>query len=193
MIFTHLLRNAFLCALASLALFSSGAVAKDPPNWKVDSARSKIEFKSSFGGDAFTGRFKRWSANIKFDPADLAHSSVVATIDLRSAATGDSSRDTSLPEKDWFYAAKFPVAKFQSNRFRKLGGNRYEAIGTIEIRGVKKPLNLPFQLSIKGDNALMRAQVNINRLLFGVGQGQFGSPDSVPANVSVNLIVAAKK
>ncbi|MBB6123424.1 YceI family protein [Sphingobium subterraneum] len=180
-------------ALSALTWAPLPGEAKSPAVWKMNSARSKVEFRSSFGGDAFTGQFKRWNARILFDPTDLAHSSVAATIDLASAATGDSSRDTSLPEKDWFYVAKFPTAKFVSTSFRALGGNRYEAAGTLEIRGIKKPLKLPFQLDIKGNVAVMRAQVAVNRLLFGVGQGQFADPQSIPANVAVNLIVTAQK
>lgn len=192
MTFTPLVRAAMVVALSTSLLAPGFAMAK-PPLWKVNSARSKVEFRSSMGGDAFSGQFRRWDAQIVFDPADLAHSSVVATIDLASAFTGDSSRDSSLPEQDWFYVAKFPHAKFVSNNFRKIGGNRYEAVGTLEIRGVRKPLKLPFQLDIKGNVAVMRSQVNINRLLFGVGQGQFADPKSIPANVGLNLIVTAQK
>lgn len=66
-------------------------------------------------------------------------------------------------------------------------------MGTLEIRGVKKPLRLPFQLDIKGNAAVMRSQVNINRLLFGVGQGQFADPKAIPANVGLALLVTAQK
>jgi len=193
MIKTLFSRVGLLLLAAGMFISPAATFAAGPPQWKVDRAQSRVEFASSFGGAPFTGQFRRWNARIGFDPADLAHSSVVAIIDLGSAATGDQSRDSALPEQDWFYVVKFPTAKFQSNRFRKIAANRYEAIGTLTLRGVSKPLRLPFDLVIKGNVAVMKARLDINRLAFGVGQGQFADPSSIPANVVLNLLVTARK
>src|SRR5690349_17692260 len=72
------------------------------PAWTVDSASSRITFASSFSGTAFTGSFRRWNAQIRFDPVNLAGSRVLATIDMGSANTGSPDRDQSLPSDDWF-------------------------------------------------------------------------------------------
>ena len=57
----------------------------------------------------------------------------------------------------------------------------------LTIRGVAKPLTLPFTLAITGAAAKMNAAVALNRLAFGVGQGEWKATDTVPAGVTVNV------
>jgi polyisoprenoid-binding protein YceI len=181
-----------------LALVLGLCVAATPtlaaaPAWTVNKAASSVRFSSAFNGAAFTGAFGRWDAQIRFDPKQLAASSVTATIDVASAATGDKDRDQGLPSDDFFAAAKFPRATFAANTFKDLGGGRYQAIGQLTIRGVSKPLTLPFTLAITGANARMKAQVAINRLAFGVGQNEWKSVQAIPAAVNVTIDLTAHR
>lgn len=180
-------------AIAGLMLAVAPAYAAPAQNWAVDKGASKIGFASSFDGTAFSGGFQRWDAAIRFDPNNLAGSSVLVNIDVASAATGDSGRDSALPGADWFNAKASPKATFQSSSFKALGGGRYQAIGTLTIRGVSKPLTLPFSLAITGDTAKMNATVGVNRLAFGVGQGKWKTTGVVPNSVNVTIAVTAKK
>ncbi len=178
---------------ASLGLASPASSAGGPASWTVDKASSKLGFKSSFGGDAFEGAFRRWDAQIAFDPKALAASKVVVTVDMASASTGDESRDEALPTDDWFAAKSFPRATFTSKGFKDLGGGHYQAMGDLAIRGVAKPIVLPFTLQITGAQAKMTGQVSINRTVFGVGQGQFKSAETVPLDVVVNVSLQAHR
>lgn len=184
-----------LTALAAAAVLVAAppAQAAPAPAWTVDKAASKVTFASSFDGGAFSGSFRRWDVAIRFDPANLAGSSVTATFDTASAVTGDAARDQSLPEADWFNAKAFPQATYRATSFRALGGGRYQAIGTLTLRGVTKPLTLPFTLVITGDTARMTSSVGLNRLAFGVGQNEWKTTEVVPATVTVNISLAAKR
>jgi polyisoprenoid-binding protein YceI len=51
---------------------------------------------------------------------------------------------------------------------------------------------LRFQLVVNG-TAQMRGTLTIDQRLFGVGQGQFASPDTVAAAVKVNIALIAHK
>ena len=183
----------FFPVLAVAAVLATQAWAAPAPAWNVDKGASKVAFASSFDGGAFTGAFRRWDAAIRFDPANLAGSSVKATFDMTSALTGDDGRDQALPQADWFAAAKFPKATFAATSFKALGGNRYQAVGTLTIRGVAKPLTLPFTLVITGGVAKMTASVGLNRLAFGVGQGEWKTTEVVPGTVTVNISLTAKR
>ncbi len=181
-------------ALALAAATAPLAAAAAPaPVWTVDPAASQVGFASSFTGQAFSGRFTRWTAQIRFDPKNLAGSSVTATIDTGSAVTGDKDRDSSLPSADFFDVAKFPKATFTASQFKDLGGGRYQAIGQLSIRGVAKPLTLPFTLAITGAQAKMAGAAPINRLAFGVGQGQWQSTEAIPAAVNVTVSITAHR
>jgi polyisoprenoid-binding protein YceI len=179
--------------IAAIALIAAPAVAAPAPSWTVDKARSQVAFVASMSGQAINGTFRRFDARIAFDPANLPASSVTAVIDTASAATGDASRDQSLPTPDWFNVKAFPRATFASTAFRSLGGNRYQAAGTLTIRGVARPVVLPFRLVVNGSAAQMRGSLTIDRRWFGVGQGQFASPDTVAAAVKVTVAITARK
>ena len=102
--------------LAPLALLAAPVLAappaKTPSAWTVNKGASQLGFRSSMGGQAFSGGFRRWDARIVFDPQALDRSSVTAVIDTGSATTGDSSRDEALPTDDWFGVGRFPRATF---------------------------------------------------------------------------------
>jgi len=182
-----------LLAVAVLAALAPSLALAAPPTWTVDKAASRLTFASRVGGQAFTGTFKRWDAVIHFDPKDLAHSDVAATIEIASAATGNGDRDAEIPDQDWFWTSHFPRATFVAHGFAAAGPGRYTAPGVLTIRGVAKPLTLPFTLAITGVSAKMHADVELNRLAFGVGQGEWKATDSVPAGVAVHIDIAARR
>ncbi|QJU59166.1 YceI family protein [Sphingomonas sp. AP4-R1] len=179
--------------LFATALLSAPAVAAPAPNWTLDKATSKIGFVASMNGQAIPGSFRRFDTRIAFDPANLAGSSVVAVIDTGSAATGDATRDESLPGEDWFSAKAFPRATFKASQFNAIGPNRYVANGTLTIRNTTRPVSLPFQLAVDGRQARMRGSLTLDRRWFGVGQGQFAGTEAVAANVRVDLVVNATR
>ncbi|MEI9965761.1 MAG: YceI family protein [Caulobacteraceae bacterium] len=92
------LRPFVLAAAAFAALAAAAPASAAPAHWTVDKATSKITFRSSFGGQAFEGTFRRWDANIVFDPKALAASKAVVTVDVASAATGDQNPRRGHPD-----------------------------------------------------------------------------------------------
>jgi polyisoprenoid-binding protein YceI len=184
-------RAAAIAALAFVAL-AGAAHAAPAPHWTVDPA-SKLGFTGKFGGEAFNGAFRRWTAQIAFDPRNLAGSSVQVSIDMTSATTGDNDRDSALPGPDWFAAAKFPRASFVTREIKDLGGGRFQAIGDLTIRGVSHPVALPFTLAISGDTARMNGQLAINRTAFGVGQGQWKTGETIDTQVVVGVALTAHR
>jgi polyisoprenoid-binding protein YceI len=180
-------------AIAGALLAPLAAAAAPPPAWVVDKAASSLRFTSSMAGESFTGAFRRWDADIRFDPANLPASSVTATIDVASAATGNPDRDQALPTATFLDAPAFPRATFVAHHFTALGGGRYQADGVLTLRGIGKPLSLPFTLAIQGGQAKMTGQVAINRLAFGVGQDEWKAVTTIPAAVAVSVAITARR
>jgi cytochrome b561/polyisoprenoid-binding protein YceI len=164
----------------------------DPAHWKV-SPGSTLAFSTAWSGSPVEGRFDRWKADILFGPKALDRSKVTVTIDMGSAKTGDEQRDASLPAPDWFDSAKHPSAVFTASRFTQSGEGRYVAHGTLTLRGVSKPLDLPFQLKIDGGNATMSGRASLDRVAFGVGQGEFAATDQIPAKVGIRVQLRAQR
>src|SRR4051812_9433997 len=120
----------------ALTVLSSAAAQAAPAKWAVDAAGSRLSFASRFSGDAFTGAFKRFTADIAFDPAQLPASKIVVSVDMTSVSTGDSDRDETLPTGEWFDSKKFPRATFTSTAIKAAGPGRYTATGNLNLKGV---------------------------------------------------------
>jgi polyisoprenoid-binding protein YceI len=182
---------------APVAAMAAAPVQKAAPapasGWTVNYGASRLAFTAAMSGQAINGAFRRWQAQVRFDPRNLAASEVKVDVDTGSAATGDASRDQALPTDDWFAARAFPRATFTSQRFVSLGGDRYQAIGTLSIRGVSRPVTLPFRLTITGDKAHVDGSVPIDRTAFGVGQNQWKGTEAVAARVDVHVSIDAQK
>lgn len=161
--------------------------------WIVRQSASSLGFHTAWSQGPVDGRFGKWKAAILFGPEALDTSSVDVTIDMASAKTGVDDTESALPGTDWFSVAAHPTATFKASRFRHLGGNRYEASGTLSLRGVSRPLKLPFTLSIAGDVATMTGKATIDRTVFGVGQGEWAATTDLPAAVSVTVAIKADR
>jgi len=183
---------AAIAAAAKAVKIPEATALKDPLVWTVDKT-STLGFSATWAGDAIEGQFKRWTADILFSPYALDRSRLTVSIDMSSAATGDDQRDQSLPSDDFFAAASHPKATFTATKFRKTGEDKFVADGTLDLRGVKKPVSLPFTLTIFGDTAMAHGVTTLDRTAFGVGQGEWASTDQIGGKVKVSFAITAKR
>lgn len=159
--------------------------------WKLDPAASRLGFAGTQAGSPFEGRFEQFDAEIRFDAADLAHSKVVVIIEMASAETGNAARDEAVRGADWFNVAQFPQARFETAQIRALSDDRYEADATLSIRDVTKPVRLPFSLQTTPSGTRAVGNLTINRVDYGVGQGQWAGPQVVGHDVQIRFDLRA--
>ena len=164
----------------------------EPVAWTVLGG-SSLNFTTAWSGEAVAGRFDRWTADILFSPDALNRSRVKVSIDLASVKSGDEQRDASLPSADWFDVGAHPKAIFTAERFTKTGEGRFIAHGRLSLRGVNRPLDLPFRLKIVGDRAEVSGVTSLDRTVFGVGQGEWTSTDQIPATVTIQIALKARR
>jgi len=172
---------------------SAETVVPHAGRWNILPSESYIKFSAKQTGDSFTGEFSNFFVDIIFDPDALAQAFVRAEIDMSSFDAGNSDRNGALPGKDWFYIKKFATAVFTSDNFTARGQDAYEARGQLELRGISKPLVLPFVLSIRDDRADMTGKITLNRGDFDVGQGAWATDEWVSLNVDVDVKIAATR
>ncbi len=68
--------------------------------------------------------------------------------------------------------------------------------GPCTSSGTERPLDLPFRLDIlvgEKKEAEMRAEITLNRLEYGVGQGQWQSTDTIGGPVKLSIYVKAEQ
>jgi len=167
-------------------------IAQPLADWSVASG-GRLGFTARWNGDAVAGRFGRWDADIRFSPDDLAGSRIKVTVDLASADTGDEQRDDSLKGSDFFDSGAHPKAVYTARDVRHLDGDRYEARGTLDLRGVARPATLRFTLRIDGGKAHVTGTARVDRTAFGVGQGEWAATDAIAARVDVAFSFTATR
>ena len=146
---------------------------------------SRLQFTASYEGEAFTGRFEKFDAVVRFDPAHLASSRIDVRIPLASARTDNDERDEALLSAEFFDAARSPEARYVATRFVRLKDGRFRADGVLTLRGTSKPVPLLFRLTTGATPTLVGDAV-VNRMDFGVGTGDWADLALIPNKVTVS-------
>lgn len=175
------------------AMSLGGFAVAEPTNWIVRPAESKISFSGTHAGREFTGEFRTWTAEIRFDPNDLAGSKAVIVVDLASAFTGDQTYDKTLPTADWFDVGKFAEGRFETTGFMAKADDRFEAQGTLALRGVNADVLLKFTFEEKGTTAMLSGETTLQRLDFGIGKDSDAPGNWVSLDIPISVSVVMDK
>ncbi|AJY41339.1 YceI family protein [Burkholderia humptydooensis] len=173
-------------AAASVAV-SGGAFAQ------VDVAKSKVSAVSKQMNVPTEGVFKKFSAQIRFDPAKAAQGSAQMTIDVASYDLGDQMYNDQVAGKDWFDAKTYPQATFVSTAIAPAGGSKYNVSGKLTIKGKTVPVTVPVTVTQNGAAQVFDGVLPIKRSTFNVGTGEWKDTSVVADEVQIKFhIVAAK-
>lgn len=153
--------------------------------------QSRIGFEFRQMNVPVTGRFKRFTAQMTFDPARPEASSARVEIDLASIDTGSPEADDESADRLWFNTSAYPKAVFASTRIRALGNNRYEMRGTLTLKGRSREMVVPVTYTPGKSAAAFDGAFILKRLDFGIGEGMWADVDTVANEVRVTFRIAA--
>ncbi|GKT25801.1 YceI family protein [Acidovorax sp. SUPP3334] len=178
--------------LAGLALASTALLASAPAfaQQKLVPEQSEITFVSKQMGVPVEGRFKKFDAQVAFDPAKLATSKIAFTVDTGSATLGVKESDAELPKPTWFNVPKFPQATFQSTSIKAVGAGKYEVAGKLSIKGASQDLTVPVTLAQSGATTTATGSFAIKRLAFKIGENEWADTSMVADDVQVKFKLA---
>ena len=172
--------------ILTFALFLSLTNTVFAQNWRPITAG--VSFKMKMLGTSVTGNFKGFVGTLKFDPNDLANSSLVGTVDATTIDTDNSLRNRHLKEKeDFFNVAKYPKLKMKTTKIEKEGSS-YVGYFDLTIKEITKSVRIPFIFKQEGDKATFQGSTIINRRDWAVGGGTFGMGDNVTFTITVNSV-----
>ena len=177
-----------LVSFAALALLAAAPLAFAQQT--VVPAQSEIAFVSRQMGVPVEGKFRKWNAQISFDPRKPEAGKVSFTIDTGSASFGSAETDAEVPKAEWFNAVKFPQATFQSTALKALGGNKFEVAGKLAIKGSTRDVVVPVALAQSGANTTATGAFTIKRLDFKIGEGEWADTSMVANDVQVKFKLA---
>lgn len=169
---------------AALLAFAAPAVAAD----YVQAPGSSLAFGGTYQGEAFSGGFPGFRTTLSFDPADPAGARLEVTIPLASATAGNDDYDGELRGPAFFDSARFAQARYTASGFRSLGDGRYAADGVLSLRGVERPVTLTFSWT-PGAQPVLAGRATVNRLEFGVGEGEWADTSVIPDAIAISTRV----
>jgi polyisoprenoid-binding protein YceI len=173
------------------ALIASLATAHSAwADQKMIPAQSEIRFVSKQMGVPVEGQFKKFDAQISFDPAKPEATKVTFTIDTGSATIGSPETDAELPKAAWFGVAKFPQATFQSSGVKAAGAGKLEITGKLTIKGNASDVVVPVALTQAGVVTTATGTFTIKRLIFKIGEGDWADTSMVADDVQVKFKLA---
>ncbi len=181
-----------LPVLMPVLIAAAPAAAQDAPTWAVDPENSRVGFVAIQSGDEVEGSFSAWTADIAFDP-ETATGRIEAVVQTGSVESGSRDRDDSLKGDGLLHVEAFPQARFVADKFRTTGEGAYEAIGELTLRDTTREVVLPFTLAVEGTTAEAAGELSVDRLDYGVGQGQWADTSMIGAEVRIVFEIAATR
>jgi polyisoprenoid-binding protein YceI len=171
--------------------------------YTLDKSHASLLFRvNHLGFSNYTARFKRFDAQLQFDPANLAASSVTVSIDPTSLETDFPDPQTldfnaELIGPQWLDAAQFPQMSFRSISVEPSGANKARINGELTLRGVTRPmvLDATFNGGYAGHPMDPNARIgfsargSLNRSEFGIAYGIPEPGSTMGVSDAVEVIV----
>lgn len=154
---------------------------------KLVPAQSEIAFTSKQMGVPVDGKFKKFDAQVAFDPKKPETAKIGFTIDLGSASLGSAETEAELVKPEWFNVKQFPQATFQSSSVKAAGAGKFEVAGKLVIKGASHDVLVPVALAQAGGNTTASGAFTIKRLDFKIGDGDWKDTSMVANDVQVKF------
>ena len=183
-------------ALAIAGLFAT-AVQAAPATYAIDPTHTFATFEIDHNGASTNRvRFDRKSGTVEFD-RDAKAGKVEVVLEMESLSSGTAAFDKHLKSADIFNVAKFPQAKFVSDKFVFDGDKLKEVTGHLTILDKTQPVTIKANKFTCYPNAMLQKRETcggdfeavIDRTAFGVNYGvDYGFPKQVRLVMSIEAV-----
>ncbi len=137
--------------------------------WGIQPDKSRVTFEATGSGYTARGTIKVAQSEVMFEPDAPQQATARIKLDMSSVSTGTKDVDVTLKTDEYFNPTKFPFADFTANGAKQSGEGKFVFDGKLTLKGVTKPVSVPFTLAVSNGVATVKGETKINRLDFGVG------------------------
>lgn len=153
-------------AVILLALSSALLAAASAP---VDAGKSTLTATFTQMNVAVDGSFRKFSGDVLYDPANPAASSARLRVDTASFDIGDEDYNAEVRKPEWFDAKAHPAATFTSSVIKPLGADRFEATGTLSLKGRTQTVKAQVSVDMHNGQRRFRGELPLSRKAFALG------------------------
>lgn len=157
--------------------------------WRMDPTASRLSFQVSYQGESAPGNFGAFSTRLRFDPAHPAGSTLNVTVKMTSIDMGSADLNEAIRGTEWLGLGKYAEAEFASADIKRVAADRYVADGTLRLKGMQRPVQVPFTWMRDGDAVRMKGELTLDRTAFGIGTGEWAAADPIAHAVKVQFNV----
>ncbi|PUE54399.1 YceI family protein [Limnohabitans parvus] len=179
--------NTVLKTLLALSVSALALQAHAAPYQAIVPAKSSVTFSYKQMGVAMDGRFKKFAAQVNFDPTKAEQAKANFEVDLASVDAGSSEADDEVVTKSWFNATAFPKASFVAKQIKQTAPNQYEVQGTLSIKGLTRDVKFPMKHTAQGKDGLLTGSFTMKRADYSIGEGMWAKFDVVANDIQVNF------
>ncbi|GAA4332339.1 YceI family protein [Mucilaginibacter gynuensis] len=154
---------------------------------KTTITRQVVRYEVKNMGITTEGKFSDLQADIKFTPAQLATSSIEASIDANSINTENTKRDEHLRSEKFFDVAHYAAITLKSVSFQQKSGNNFKSKFNLTIKGKTKAVDVTFTYTETGNTASFKGSFKINRNDFNVGGSSMVLSDEVTVFIEADI------
>ncbi len=153
----------------------SAALSTLSGTYALDTTHTRIGFMARHAMvTKVRGAFNEFEGTATLDFDDVSRSSASVTITAASIDTRQAQRDAHLRSNDFLAMDEFPTITFVSTAARRTDGDEFELDGDLTVRGVTRPVTIPFTFEGTAVDPFGNTRVGfegsvvINRKDFGV-------------------------
>ena len=158
----------------------------------LNAAKSSVSVSFKQMGVSVDAAFKKFSAQLDYDPAKPEKSHAKLEIDIPSFDLGDPDYNSEVLKKEWFNASQFPKASFVSSAIRASALGKLEVTGKLSIKGKTIELTVPLLVRKDGAATVFEGSLPIRRLAFGIGDGEWKDTSIVADEVIIKFRLTAQ-
>jgi len=169
---------------------TSHAAGQSDANWCSSQKQSELRFFVRFEGTDTPGVFGRFQVNMDIDTEALPDSSLEVTIPIASADMNSPDLNEGMLQPEWFGAVDFPLAEFRSTQIERIANNDFVALGSLSLKGKEQAVRVPFSWQSDAKRARIQGSLNLSRIEFGIGLGEWSDDSTIGHAVRVEFDVA---
>lgn len=171
-----------------LLLTSLIAAPASAEQWRMLDA-SELLFEASWENTPLPGRFDQFEVQLDGKAEDLTGATLTVTVELAGADMDDPDMNEAIAGEEWFAAVKYPQAVYTSESIDETAPGEYVARGELNLKGIQKPVDVPFTWSVSDDRAEMNGELTVVRTRFDIGSGEWADDESIGFDVRLTFKV----
>ena len=135
--------------------------------------------------------FRKFSGHILYDASKFVAASANLDVETGSLDIGDPAYNAEIRKRAWFDSVSFPLATFRSTAVKAISATRFEATGTLSIKGKVLTITVPVAVSAGATGTAFDGTLPVSRQAFGIGDPSWNDVIEDKVNVRFHLVNAS--